>query len=53
MLTRQPDAAHAWRMASREIFLAYLPRGYRVIGFSFTAGAGQGTYLLETRTGGA
>jgi len=26
MLVRQPDAARAWRMASREIFLTYLSR---------------------------
>ena len=47
MLVRQPDAAQAWRMASREIFLAYLSRGYRVIDFSFAPGADRGTYLLE------
>jgi predicted GNAT superfamily acetyltransferase len=47
MLVRQPDAAQAWRMASREIFLAYLSRGYRVIVFSFAPGADRGTYLLE------
>jgi predicted GNAT superfamily acetyltransferase len=53
MLVRQPDEAHAWRMASRQIFLAYLPRGYRVVDFSFAPGAGRGTYLLEARTAGA
>jgi predicted GNAT superfamily acetyltransferase len=47
LLVRQPDAAHAWRMASRAIFLAYLPRGYRVVDFSFAPGADRGTYLLE------
>ena len=47
MLVRQPDAAHAWRMASREIFSTYLSRGYRVIDFSFAPGADWGTYLLE------
>jgi len=47
MLARQPDAAHAWRMASREIFSTYLSRGYRVIDFSFAPGADWGTYLLE------
>jgi predicted GNAT superfamily acetyltransferase len=47
MLVRQPDAAHAWRMASREIFSTYLSHGYRVIDFSFAPWAGWGTYLLE------
>jgi len=47
MLVRQPDAARAWRMASREIFLTYLSRGYRVIDFLFAPGGDQGTYLLE------
>lgn len=48
MLKREPVAAHAWRMASREIFSAYLSRGYRVIDFSFEPGADRGTYLLES-----
>ena len=47
MLERQAEAARAWRMATREIFTAYLPRGYRVIDFSFAPGADRGTYLLE------
>jgi len=53
MLVRQPDAAHAWRMTSREIFLAYLSRGYRVVDFSYTPGADRGTYLLEAAVAGA
>lgn len=48
MLERQPGAARAWRMASRDIFSAYLLGGYRVIDFSFEPGADRGTYLLET-----
>jgi predicted GNAT superfamily acetyltransferase len=47
MLERQPDIAYAWRMATREIFTAYLARGYRVVDFSLTPGADHGTYLLE------
>jgi predicted GNAT superfamily acetyltransferase len=47
MLARRPEAARAWRMASREIFLAYLARGYRVTGFSFAPDADRGVYLLE------
>jgi predicted GNAT superfamily acetyltransferase len=49
MLERQPEAAHAWRMATREIFTSYLSRGYRVVDFSFVPGAEYGTYLLATR----
>jgi predicted GNAT superfamily acetyltransferase len=48
MLARQPDAALAWRLAARAIFLAYLGRGYRVIDFSFTPDADRGLYLLES-----
>jgi predicted GNAT superfamily acetyltransferase len=47
MLERQPDLAYGWRMASRDIFSAYLPRGYRVIDFSFAPGSDRGTYLLQ------
>jgi len=47
MLNAQPDLARAWRMASREIFTAYLAKGYRVVDFSFAPGADHGTYLLE------
>jgi predicted GNAT superfamily acetyltransferase len=47
MLAQRPEAARAWRMASREIFLAYLARGYRVTGFSFAPDADRGLYLLE------
>ena len=53
MLVQHPDAARAWRLASREIFVAYLSRGYRVIGFSFAPGADRGTYLLEAGPSGA
>jgi len=47
MIARQPEEALAWRMASRAIFRAYLPRGYRVTDFAFAPGADRGTYLLE------
>ena len=50
MLTRRPDLARAWRLSSRAIFQAYLPRGYRVVDFSCEAGGDRGTYLLEDRT---
>jgi predicted GNAT superfamily acetyltransferase len=47
MLVRQADAARAWRLATREIFLAYFSRGYRVTDFSSAPGSDRGTYLLE------
>jgi len=47
MLERQPETARAWRMATREIFSAYLARGYRVVDFAFGPGADRGVYLLE------
>ena len=47
MLVREPDAAHAWRMASREIFSTYLAHRYQVIDFSFAPETDRGTYLLE------
>jgi predicted GNAT superfamily acetyltransferase len=54
MLVRQPDAARAWRMASRAVFMAYLPRGYRVVDFSLASGAGrESCYLLEAGAGPA
>jgi predicted GNAT superfamily acetyltransferase len=46
MLAREPEAAHAWRMASRDIFSSYLARGYRVVDFSLAPGADRGVYLV-------
>jgi predicted GNAT superfamily acetyltransferase len=47
MLERRPDRAHAWRMASREIFIHYFSKGYRVVDFSFVPGGDEGRYLLR------
>ncbi len=33
MLSKAPDLALAWRMATREIFTAYFARGYRAVEF--------------------
>lgn len=38
--------AHEWRDATREIFEAYLPRGYQVVDFTLDRAARRGTYLL-------
>jgi predicted GNAT superfamily acetyltransferase len=53
MLKREPGAAHAWRMTSREVFSAYLSRGYRVVDFSCAPGADRGAYLLVKDPGEA
>jgi len=47
MLERRPELAYAWRLATREIFTAYLSRGYQVVDFTFGPEAGRGTYLLQ------
>ena len=47
MLERRPDLAHAWRLASREIFIHYFSKGYRVIDFAFVPGGNEGRYLLR------
>jgi predicted GNAT superfamily acetyltransferase len=39
--------AYAWRLATREIFTAYLSRGYRVVDFLLGPDAEGGTYLLH------
>ena len=50
MLAARPADAHAWRMATREIFQTYLSKGYRATDFAFAKGAGRGLYLLEAAT---
>jgi predicted GNAT superfamily acetyltransferase len=47
MLQRAPDAALAWRLKTRQIFMTYLARGYRVVDFFFDRGAAAGRYLLS------
>jgi predicted GNAT superfamily acetyltransferase len=46
MLEREPGLAHAWRMATRDIFTTCFANGYAVAGFSFEPD-GSGTYLLR------
>jgi predicted GNAT superfamily acetyltransferase len=52
MLERRPERAHAWRMATREIFTHYFSRGYRVVDFSFSPGGDEGRYLLRLADAG-
>jgi predicted GNAT superfamily acetyltransferase len=52
MLERRPDRARAWRMASREIFIHYFSKGYRVVDFSFVPGGDEGRYLLRLDNSG-
>ncbi|HXH05626.1 MAG TPA: hypothetical protein VNI83_03450 [Vicinamibacterales bacterium] len=42
----RPDLALAWRLATREIFTAYLARGYRVVDFHLLRGERRGRYEL-------
>jgi predicted GNAT superfamily acetyltransferase len=53
MLAQAPDLALAWRMATRDLFIAYLSSGYRVVDFLLDRKAGKGSYLLtrEARPG--
>lgn len=46
MQARRPDLALAWRLATRNVFQAYLPRGYRVVDFFLSRPARRGHYLL-------
>jgi predicted GNAT superfamily acetyltransferase len=48
MLTEAPELALRWRMATRDIFRAYLGAGYRVVDFAASAGDRRGRYLLTT-----
>ncbi|HET7617277.1 MAG TPA: hypothetical protein VFK20_02110 [Vicinamibacterales bacterium] len=46
MQTAAPDAAMAWRLATRRIFLAYFPR-YRAVDFVLAREARRGWYILQ------
>jgi predicted GNAT superfamily acetyltransferase len=46
MLSRAPDLALEWRMATREIFTTYFGRGYRAVDFFLDRANGKGAYLL-------
>ena len=48
MLTGDPGLALQWRLATREIFNHYLPRGYKVVDFEVHADRQHGRYLLTT-----
>jgi len=47
MLTRAPDLALDWRMATRRIFTTYFGRGYKAVAFFLNRQAQTGAYLLE------
>jgi predicted GNAT superfamily acetyltransferase len=49
MLSRAPDLALAWRMATREIFTTYFGRGYRAVDFFLDRANGKGAYLLTQK----
>jgi predicted GNAT superfamily acetyltransferase len=46
---REPGLARTWRQATRDVFLAYFGRGYRVTEFQLDRVNRRGTYLLESR----
>jgi predicted GNAT superfamily acetyltransferase len=46
MLGQAPELALAWRMATRQLFTAYLSSGYIVVSFVLDRNAGKGTYAL-------
>jgi predicted GNAT superfamily acetyltransferase len=46
MLTRAPELALEWRMATRQIFTTYFARGYRAVEFFLDQEKGRGSYLL-------
>jgi predicted GNAT superfamily acetyltransferase len=50
MLSRAPDRALAWRMATREIFTCYFARGYRAIEFFLDRPSRKGAYLLVRKS---
>jgi predicted GNAT superfamily acetyltransferase len=52
MLAARPADAHAWRLATRQIFQTYLSKGYRATDFAFPKGADRGLYLLEAGASG-
>ena len=46
MLSKAPDLALAWRLATREIFTTYFARGYRAVEFFLDRASGKGSYLI-------
>jgi predicted GNAT superfamily acetyltransferase len=46
MLSRAPDLALAWRLATRQIFTTYFARGYRAVDFMLDRANRKGAYLL-------
>jgi predicted GNAT superfamily acetyltransferase len=46
MLSKAPDLALAWRMATREIFTTYFARGYHAVEFFLDRPSRKGSYLM-------
>ncbi len=46
MMQQAPERALAWRMELRQMFEAYLAKGYRAVDFALQREAGFGRYLL-------
>jgi len=50
MLSKAPDLALEWRMATRELFTTYLGRGYRIVEFFLDRPSRRGSYLLTKKS---
>ena len=48
MLAAHPDRAKRWRFLTRELFMDYLSRGYRVVDFALHDVQSRGRYLLTS-----
>jgi predicted GNAT superfamily acetyltransferase len=48
LMQEEPGQALEWRMATRQIFAAYLHRGYRVVDFFLDRAAEKGRYILAS-----
>ena len=46
MLSKAPELALAWRLATREIFTTYFGRGYRAVEFFLDRPSRKGAYLI-------
>ncbi len=51
MKIRAPEAALAWRMASRRVFQHYFALGYHAVDFVIPRGEATGSYILQRQTG--
>jgi len=53
MLSRAPELALAWRLATRDIFTTCFARGYRAVDFHINRAERRGAYILSRRDAGS